>query len=174
MQLSTGQNIGQYRIISKLGAGGMADIFRAHQENMGRDVAIKVLKADQGDAGSTERFRREARTIASLSHPHIIKVFDYDRFQDIFYLIMELLEGGTLADRIRRGPLPLETINTILSQVAQALDYIHSNGIIHRDLKPSNILFDRNGYAILTDFGISKRMDTIAALTAAGMAMGTL
>ncbi len=175
MQLSTGQYIGQYRIVNKLGAGGMAEIFRAHQENMGRDVAIKVLKADLDEAPeATERFRREARTIASLSHPHIIKVFDYDRYKDIFYLVMELLEGGTLADRIRRGPLPLDTINTILSQVAQALDYIHNNGIVHRDLKPSNILFDRNGYAILTDFGISKRMNTIAALTAAGMAMGTL
>ena len=118
----TGRTISHYEIMEKLGAGGMAEIFRAHQENMGRDVAIKILKADQGDASdATERFRREARTIASLSHPHIIKVFDYDRYNDIFYLVMELLEGGTLTDRIRKGPLPLETVDTILTQVAQAL-----------------------------------------------------
>jgi serine/threonine protein kinase len=175
MQLATGQQIGQYRIIGRLGTGGMAEIYRAHQENMGRDVAIKILRADiSAGAEGTERFKREARTIASLSHPHIIKVFEYDRFHDLFYLVMELMEGGTLADRIQRGPLPLDTINTVLGQIAQALDYIHRNGIVHRDLKPSNILFDRNGYAILTDFGISKRTETLAALTAAGMAMGTL
>ncbi len=175
MPLSTGQNIGQYRILGRLGTGGMAEIYRAHQENIGRDVAIKILRTEQSETPeAAERFRREARMIASLSHPHIIKVFDYDRYKDVFYLVMELHEGGTLTDRIRAGRLLPETIGTTLAQVAQALDYIHNNGIIHRDLKPSNILFDRNGYAILTDFGISKREDTLSPLTAAGMAMGTL
>src|SRR5262245_9006951 len=155
-----GQRLGQYEIVALLGKGGMATVYRARQGSIGRDVAIKVIRPDLSEtAGFVKRFEREASTIASLSHPHILKVFDYGHEDELAYLVMELHSGGSLADRIKTGPLSPEQTTQMLSQVASALDYAHSRGIIHRDLKPQNVLLDETGNAHLTDFGIAKLVD---------------
>src|SRR5579871_3086116 len=118
-----GRRVGQYEIISKLGAGGMATVYRARQTSVDRDVAIKVIKADIADSPEfLVRFEREARTIASLDHPHILKLFDYGRQDDLVYLVMELKTGGSLGQRIQRGALSLDETGQILDQIASALD----------------------------------------------------
>lgn len=169
-----GQRLGQYEIIALLGKGGMATVYRATQTSMGRDVAIKVIKPDLVEVGDfVTRFEREARTVAQLSHPYILKVFDYGHEGELVYLVMELLKGGSLADQIRRGAFtPAETLRA-LDQIGSALDYAHELGIIHRDLKPQNVLLDGKGNAHLTDFGIAKILSATVALTQSGTAMGT-
>jgi serine/threonine protein kinase len=169
-----GQQLGQYEITALLGEGGMAVVYRARQTTVKRDVAIKVIKHGLVDKGDfVRRFEREAQTVASLSHPFILKVFDYGQQGDSVYLVMELLTGGSLAGLIRRGPLSLDMTSRMFDQVASALDYAHRRGIIHRDLKPQNVLLDDEGNAHLTDFGIAKILSETTALTQSGMAMGT-
>ncbi|HVO42157.1 MAG TPA: protein kinase [Aggregatilineales bacterium] len=173
--LNAGQQIGSYQIVGVLGRGGMATVYRARQLSFDREVAIKVIRSDLVQRGDfLARFQREARTVASLSHAHILKVFDYGQQDDLIYLVMELLTGGSLTERIQReGALPLNTVSTILDQIASALDYAHTKGIVHRDLKPQNVLFDEAGNAFLTDFGIAKLLNETATFTQTGMAMGT-
>src|SRR5579859_2191336 len=172
-----GQRLGQYEIVALLGEGGMATVYRAHQLMAGRvarDVAIKVIEARL--ARTTEfiaRFEREAQTLVSLSHPHILKVFEYGQQNDMLYLVMELLSGGSLAERIRQGALPVETVLRIADQIGQALDYAHGKGIVHRDLKPQNVLLDEVGNAFLTDFGIVKLLNDTSALTSSNVSIGT-
>jgi serine/threonine-protein kinase len=169
-----GQTLGQYHITALLGAGGMATVYRAHQESIERDVAIKVILPNLGEQGNfLERFRREAKTVASLSHPHILKIFDYGQYEGMAYLVMELLSGGSLADLIRKGPLSLETTGRMLDQVASALDFAHQQGIVHRDLKPQNVLLDNTGNTFLADFGIAKIVESEGQLTQSGAVMGT-
>lgn len=170
----TGQRLGQYEITQELGRGGMAVVYRARQLNIERDVAIKVIKPDLAAIGDlAERFQREAKTIASLQNPHILKLFDYGQHEDILYFVMELISGGSLADLLRGGALPPERIATLLDQITDALDYAHSRGVIHRDLKPQNILLDERGNAHLTDFGIAKLLGQAAPITQTGLAVGT-
>ncbi len=169
-----GRRLGQYDITGLLGEGGMAAVYRARQVSMKRDVAIKVIEPRLARmADFARRFDREAETIASLSHPHILKVFDYGTQDDVVYLVMELITGGSLADLIRHGPLSVEVAGRIFEQIASALDYAHQQGIIHRDLKPQNVLLDRQGNAFLTDFGIAKIVTETKGLTQTGTAMGT-
>jgi len=175
-----GQTLGQYEITALLGAGGMASVYRARQTSMERDVAIKVIKPELAESLSDakrqeflKRFEREARMIASLSHAHILKVFDYGKRDDMVYLVMELLSGGSLANLISQGALPLGRVGDLLKQISSALDYAHRNGIIHRDLKPQNVLLDNDGNGFLTDFGIAKLLSSTSALTQGGSAMGT-
>src|SRR5215831_2656843 len=169
-----GLRLGQYVITARLGTGGMATVYRARQESMGRDVAIKVIRPDLTEEPDfVARFEREARTVAALSHPHILKVFDFGQHDELVYLVMELLSGGSLADLIREGPLPINSITILLDQIASALDYAHRKGIVHRDLKPQNVLLDEANNAHLTDFGIAKILGETAGLTQSGVAMGT-
>ncbi|MCC6975702.1 MAG: protein kinase [Anaerolineae bacterium] len=170
-----GQSFGGYEVISLLGKGGMATVYRARQTSIGRDVALKVIKPDLTETGEfTTRFQREAQTVATLSHPHILKVFDYGQHAGMVYLVMELLTGGSLMDLIRKGgALPTEQVLYLLDQIASALDYAHRRGIVHRDLKPQNVLLDENGNAFLTDFGIAKILNETSGLTQTGMTMGT-
>ncbi len=181
-----GQRLGQYEITGPLGKGGMAVVYRARQASMRREVAIKVINASAAHEDDfVPRFEREAQTVAALSHPHILKVFDYGHTDDgIVYLAMELLPGGSLAGRLRQGPLPPAEAARLFDQIAGALHYAHSLGIVHRDVKPQNILLDPSGNAILTDFGIAKLMATTflfpqddpgaaVSLTQSGVLMGT-
>jgi len=169
-----GQTLGQFQLLEIIGEGGMSTIYRAHQPSMSRDVAVKVIQPSQEESEEFfARFDREAHVIASLSHAHIVKVFDYGVVGNIAYLAMELLRGGSLADRIARGSLPIPQIATILSEIAPALDYAHQRGIIHRDLKPNNILFDDAGNLFLTDFGIVKLQGADQSLTREGAVIGT-
>jgi len=172
-----GQQIGQYQIVALLGRGGMAEVYRARQtlaEGVSRDVALKLIDARLAAAPEfIARFKREAQTLVSLSHPHILKAFDFGQYQDTVYLVMELLTGGSLAELIREGPLPLDTILRVLDHTAQALDYAHGKALVHRDLKPQNVLLDESGNAFLTDFGIVKLLNQGTVLTQSQMAVGT-
>ncbi|MCE7946476.1 MAG: serine/threonine protein kinase [Chloroflexi bacterium CFX4] len=169
-----GSTLGQYQLLEIIGEGGMSTVYRAHQASMARDVAVKVIQptAEQHEEFFA-RFDREAHVIAALSHAHILKVFDYGVQDGIAYLAMELLRGGSLADRIARGPMSLPAIAAVLNEIAPALDYAHQKGIVHRDLKPHNILFDEAGNLFLTDFGIIKLQGADQALTRDGAVVGT-
>lgn len=180
LQDLTGQIFGQYELRQLIGVGGMGAVYRGFQANLEREVAIKVLStALASETGYIERFYREAKTAAALEHAHIVPVYDYGIQRDISYVIMRLLAGGTLAERVRfclererSLPAPSE-VGELLRQVASALDYAHSQGVIHRDIKPSNIMFDNQGNAYLVDFGIAKLMEATSSLTGTGVAMGT-
>jgi len=159
MALSPGTQLGSYRIVSPVGAGGMGEVYRASDTRLGRDVAIKILPDHlSGVADIRERFEREARVISSLSHPNICTLFDIGTHNNVSYLVMELLEGETLAKRLERGPLRLDEALRSGAQVADALDKAHRRGIVHRDLKPSNVMLSRSGVKVL-DFGVAKLRD---------------
>ncbi|MBN1681890.1 MAG: SUMF1/EgtB/PvdO family nonheme iron enzyme [Anaerolineae bacterium] len=175
-----GQMLGQYELRELLGLGGMAAVYRGYQPNLRRSVAVKVLPpllANQ--PGYIERFNREAETAAALEHRHIIPIYDYGTQRGTSYVVMRLLTGGTLADRIEQSmrlklPLPsLGEVADLLFQLGSALDYAHSQGVIHRDMKPSNVMFDNQGSAYIVDFGIAKLHESTGGLTADGTIMGT-
>jgi eukaryotic-like serine/threonine-protein kinase len=169
-----GTRIGNYEIISLLGKGGMAVVYRARQLNIRRDVAIKVIRTDLRETDDfAKRFEREAHTSAGLDHPHILKVFDYGQQNDMVYLVMELKTGGSLAELMKQGLLTEAQSLKYIDQLSSALDYAHRQGIVHRDLKPQNVLFDTDMNAILTDFGIAKVLGEATTLTQTGSAMGT-
>lgn len=170
-----GRKLGKYEITALVGKGGMATVYKGYQPDIERYVAIKVLPPHPGqDDQFIERFRLEARTIARLQHPHILPLYDYGSQDDILYLVMALMDGGSLSERIRRrGAMSPAEVENILNPVASALDYAHRQGFIHRDIKPDNILLDREGFAALADFGIVKMLETGSGLTATGGLMGT-
>jgi serine/threonine protein kinase len=175
-KLQPGQMLGPYQIISQIGEGGMATVYKAYQPSMDRNVAIKVLPGQLAESAEfTQRFQQEARIIAKLEHPHILPVFDYGESGGITYLVMRYLDAGTLRDRMENGrPLPLDEIDRLFTQLADALSYAHSYGIIHRDLKPSNALIDSQGNLFLTDFGIAKLLESASPrLTQTDAIMGT-
>jgi serine/threonine-protein kinase len=175
-----GTMLGNYRVLETLGQGGMARVYRAHQENLGRNVAIKVLPPwYAADRSFIERFNLEARLVARLSHPNIVTVHDANEQNGHLYIVMQLVDGGTLKHRMdklqseRRIMEPTEVVS-IFSQLADALFYAHEQGIIHRDIKPVNVLMDRSGRPILSDFGIAKVLaSTQEHLTRPGAGVGT-
>ena len=156
MSLSAGKKLGPYEIVSQLGAGGMGEVYRASDQRLGRDVAIKVLPQHlSADVELKQRFEREARAIAALGHPHICGIYDIGRDSGVEYLVLEYIDGETLAQRIARGPLPTDQILKIGVEIADALEKAHRAGIVHRDLKPGNIMLAKDG-AKLLDFGLAK------------------
>jgi Tol biopolymer transport system component len=156
MPLSAGDRLGPYEIVAPLGAGGMGEVYRARDTRLGREVAVKVLPVHLSAQPEIKaRFEREAKTISSLNHPHICTLFDIGREGDVDFLVMELIEGETLAERLKRGPLPGPELLRIGTQVADALDRAHRAGVVHRDLKPANVMLTRIG-AKLMDFGLSR------------------
>ncbi len=175
-QLQPGQMLGPYRIISQIGQGGMATVYKAYQPSMDRNVAVKVLPGQLADSKEfTKRFQQEARIIARLEHAHILPVFDYGESEGISYFVMRYLEAGTLKEKMEAGrPLPLPEIDRLFTQLADALSYAHSQGVIHRDLKPANALIDSRGNLFLTDFGIAKILESASPrLTQTDAIMGT-
>jgi WD40 repeat protein/tRNA A-37 threonylcarbamoyl transferase component Bud32 len=171
----TGRSIGQYELRELMGKGGMGAVYRAYQPRLRREVAVKVLlNVDTDDEQSVERFTREAYVAASLEHRHIIPIYDYGVDNDISYIVMRLLLGGTLSDRMRADRHPsLTELAGLLRQLASALDYAHAREIIHRDLKPGNIMFDDEQTPYLVDFGIAKLVNATNVLTVSGMLTGT-
>lgn len=164
----------RYRVLRRLGGGGMADVFLAEQTLLDRQVVIKVLHPHLArDEEIAERFRREAEAAAQLVHPHVCPILDYGMTEETVYTVMPYLSGGSLADRVQReGTIEATSVAGVTAQVATALDYAHRRGIVHRDVKPDNVLFDEDGNAVLTDFGIATARFH-GRLTATGRAMGT-
>ncbi len=186
MPLATGTRLGPYEILAPLGAGGMGEVYRARDTRLGRDVAVKVLPQHlSSNPAIRSRFEREAKAVSSLNHPHICTLHDVGREGDTDYLVMEMIEGETLARRLSRGALPLAEVLRLGAQIAGALDGAHRAGVVHRDLKPGNVMLTKSG-AKLMDFGLAKEMGFAAApsnltlsptvtspLTAEGMILGT-
>lgn len=170
-----GKQLGEFQVVERIGRGGMATVYRALQPGMNRDVALKVLQLDDAleDESFRKRFAQEAEVIASLEHIHILPVYTYGIVDNVAYLAMRLLRGGSLADLMKRGTLPLERTVDLFTQIAQGLAYAHSKGVVHRDLKPTNILLDEMGHPYLTDFGLAKLMTGDANMTKTGNIVGT-
>jgi serine/threonine protein kinase len=151
MGLSAGERLGPYEILSPLGAGGMGEVNRARDTRLDRIVAIKVLSSSLTSSLELKaRFEREARAISQLNHPHICTLHDIGNDRGTDFLVMEYMEGETLADRLRRGPLPLQEVVRVGTQIADALDKAHQAGIVHRDLKPANVMLTKSGAKLST------------------------
>ena len=166
MPLAVGTRLGPYEITGLLGAGGMGEVYRARDSKLQRDVAIKVLpEALAHDTERLARFEREARTLASLNHPRIAQIYGLEESDGIKALVMELVEGPTLADRIAGRPLPMDEGLPIARQIAEALEAAHEQGIIHRDLKPANIKVRPDGAVKVLDFGLAKALTNESAPT---------
>lgn len=173
MALPMGRELNGYRILSALGQGGMATVYRALQLALDREVALKVLPANlASDPSFKSRFRQEARAVAQLRHPNILDVHDYGDRDGTAYIVTELITGGTLEARLGT-PMPVEEVVAILAPIASALDHAHSHGILHRDVKPSNILLTDDGTPVLSDFGLMRMLGKDTSLTETGMVMGT-
>jgi len=167
------KQVGPYQIVERIGRGGMAAVYRAYQPSLDRQVAIKVMTPQfLEEPAALERFRREARAIAKLNHPNILQVYDFGQDGDYLYIVSQLIEGGTLHQRLGQ-PVDLRFAVHIMKQLANALDYAHEHGIVHRDVKPRNVLMDRGDSAILSDFGIVKLTEGGAGLTGTGLVVGT-
>jgi serine/threonine protein kinase/tetratricopeptide (TPR) repeat protein len=173
----TGTTLGRYRLLDRLGAGGMGEVWRAHDANLDREVAIKLLAPGAvADATTTERFRREALALSRLSHPGVATIFDFDAQDGTAFLVMELVSGGSLEARLTDGPLPLDDIVRLGAAIADAIAEAHRRGILHRDLKPTNIVLTAAGQPKILDFGIARLMGNAesAKLTQTGMLIGSL
>src|SRR5580693_1041599 len=188
MPILPGRRLGPYEILNAIGAGGMGEVYKARDTRLDRIVAIKVLPAHlAGRPELRERFDREAKTIASLNHPHICTLYDTGHQDEIDFLVMEYLEGETLAQRLQKGALPLELVLQYAIEISDALDKAHRKGVTHRDLKPGNIMVTKTGTKLL-DFGLAKlKQEAVPAnvplselptakdpLTAQGTIVGTL
>ena len=187
MVLEVGAHLGPYEIVAPIGAGGMGEVYRARDRRLDRIVAVKVIRYESADDPLLrERLVREARAAATLSHPHVCTLHDVGREGDVDYLVMEYVQGETLASRLDRGALPLDEVLRLAIQLADALDAAHRQGVVHRDLKPGNIMLTSAG-AKLLDFGLARSTDAVAIafressaartatrLTAQGSILGTL
>src|SRR5262245_60796192 len=174
MPLAAGTRLGPYEISAPLGAGGMGEVYRARDTRLGREVAVKVLPASLSSSPEVRaRFEREARTISSLNHPHICTLHDLGREGEIDFLVMELVEGESLAERIARGALPAADVLRIGAEIADALDRAHRAGVVHRDLKPSNVMISKSG-AKLMDFGLARERHRAGVLSATGSGSGEM
>src|SRR5512140_3050770 len=157
LPLEAGSHLGAYAIVLPLGAGGMGEVYRARDAKLGRDVAIKVLPPETvKNADRLARFRREAQLLASLNHPNIGAIYGLEEADGQPFLVLELVEGDDLAQRLERGKLPLDETLVVARQVAEALEEAHERGIVHRDLKPANVKLTPDGKVKVLDFGLAK------------------
>ncbi|MFQ5790175.1 MAG: serine/threonine-protein kinase, partial [Acidobacteriota bacterium] len=157
MSLNPGSRLSQYEILSPIGAGGMGEVYRARDTKLGREVAIKVLP--EGFSQNEERlarFEREARVLASLNHPNIATIHGLEESGGVHFLVLELVPGETLGERIGEGPMPVDEALSIFKQIAEGLEAAHEKGIVHRDLKPANIKITPEGKVKVLDFGLAK------------------
>jgi WD40 repeat protein/transcriptional regulator with XRE-family HTH domain len=169
----SGRAIRGYQLGERIGSGGFGAVYRARQTTVGREVAVKIILPHYADHPDfIRRFEAEAQLVARLEHPHIVPLYDYWREPGVAYLIMRWLRGGSLGDWLKNGPLPLDTVTSILAQIGAALDTAHQVGVIHRDLKPANILLDQAQNAYLADFGVAKDVN-LAGQTQAGAVVGS-
>jgi len=187
MALQLGQQLGAYEITELLGKGGMGEVYRARDARLKREVAIKILPEEfSRDGDRINRFHREAEILASLNHPNIAGIHDLQEAGSVRFLVLELVEGETLADIIaKRGALPFEEVRSIAIQICEALEAAHEKGIVHRDLKPANVKITADGTVKVLDFGLAKAMEsgpsaatlsnspTMLSGTAVGMVIGT-
>ena len=188
MPLSDGTRLGPYEILSALGAGGMGEVYRARDIKLNREVALKVLpEAFTRDPDRVARFKREAQLLASLNHPNIAAIYGFEEANGVQALVLELVEGPTLAGRLGHGPIPVDEVLPIALQIAESLEAAHELGIIHRDLKPANIKLRPDGTVKVLDFGLAKALEsapnagdftasptiTSPAMTQAGVILGT-
>jgi eukaryotic-like serine/threonine-protein kinase len=189
MSLSSSSRLGPYEILSPLGAGGMGEVYRARDTTLNREVALKVLlDAFILDPDRLARFKREAQVLAALNHPNIAAIYGFEASGHVQALVLELVDGPTLADRIAQGPISLDDALPIARQIAEALEAAHEQGIIHRDLKPANIKLRSDGAVKVLDFGLAKAMEpapgiranvtasptvTTPAMTGMGVMLGT-
>src|SRR5262245_39672505 len=193
MPLTVGTSLGPYQIIAPLGAGGMGEVYRARDSRLNRDVAVKVLLAEvANDPDRLARFRREAQVLASLNHQNIAHIHGVEDAGEYWALVMELVEGETLADRIDRGAIPVDEALAIAKQIAEGLEAAHEQDVVHRDLKPANVKIRSDGTVKVLDFGLAKALDqsppaafigsgpnltaspTIPAVSASGVILGTI
>ena len=183
MALTVGSRLGHYDVTALIGEGGMGQVYRATDTQLGRDVALKILPdAFAADPDRIARFQREAQVLASLNHPNIAAIYGIEEAEGTKALVLELVEGPTLADRIAKGPIPLDEALPIAKQIAEALEAAHEAGVIHRDLKPANIKVREDGTVKVLDFGLAKALDTTPqgdasqspTLTAAATQMGVI
>ena len=171
-----GQTLNHFKILDKLGQGGMAMVYRAHQENLNRTVALKILPPEMTfDKSYIARFQQEAKAAAGLEHSHIVPIYEIGDAQGYYYIAMKYIEGGTLKETIdKESPMPLNRVLELLEPVGRALDYAHKRGVVHRDIKPSNVMITPEGWVYLTDFGLARaNTEGTAGLTQAGTIMGT-
>src|SRR5499427_9252688 len=167
MALQIGQQLGSYEITSLIGKGGMGEVYRARDSKLKRDVAIKALPDEfSRDQDRLIRFQREAEVLASLNHSNIASIYDLEEANESRFLIMELVEGETLVERIAKGPLPIEEALDVAKHICEALEAAHEKGIVHRDLKPANVKITSDGKVKVLDFGLAKGMDN-ASVSAA-------
>src|SRR3989442_1034804 len=186
VDIQVGKAISHYRIAERLGTGGMGVVYRARDERLGRDVALKILSEDALTSSSArQRFVREAQLAATLNHPNIVTIYEVEEADGYHFIAMEYVEGETLRARVARAPLSLQEIVQVGGDVAEALEAAHALGLIHRDIKPANILLTRSGRAKVADFGLAKRLEgasgpasvpaaTVSHLTEAGVVTGTV
>ena len=173
VSLPPGSRLGRYQMVEPIGRGGMASVFRAHDPELNRSVAVKVMPSFQADDPTfVERFRQEAQAVASLNHPNIVQVYDFGDDKGFSYIVMERTTGGTLHERLGE-PVPLAEVIELIAPIAAALDHAHEQGIVHRDVKPANVLIDTAGKPKLTDFGLARLMERSAGLTRPDSVLGT-
>jgi len=174
MEDLTGKQFGPYQVVTPLGEGGMAAVYKAYHPVMDRYVALKILPRHfANDPQFISRFQQEAKILARLQHPHILQVFDFGEADGYTYIVMPFIESGTLTNLMQGQPRPLAQVRRIISQIGDALDYAHQRGLIHRDVKPSNVLMDERSNCLLTDFGLAKIVEGSIHLTTSGMILGT-
>ena len=174
MEDLTGKQFGAYQIVAPLGEGGMAAVYKAYQPSMERFVALKVLPRHMSNSEEfVARFRREAKLLAQLQHPHILPVFDYGEAEGYPYIVMPFVQSGTLSEFMQQRKLSLPEIRRIITQIGDALNYAHTRGMIHRDVKPSNVLIDEGGNCLLTDFGLARMAEASTKITSSSTVLGT-
>ncbi len=182
MALQAGERLGPYVVVGSVGAGGMGEVYRARDTRLDREVAVKIIPASLSrDPDRVARFEREAKAVAALTHPNILTIHDTGTADGTLYVVMELLTGETLGERLKQGPLPIRKACEIGASVARGLSAAHEKGIVHRDLKPDNIFMTSDGQVKILDFGLARALsesrgasETRAAITDAGTVLGTV